>query len=429
MSCKPIRPDYNHANYDETKVAPFKLEDPLTFQDGTKVKTKKDWERRRREILDIFAKEMYGQEPPKPKALVTERWEQNTEVLGGFAVREQYKMYFDKDKHSYCVNWLLYRPSHAKGPVPVVIFLNYKGNFELMPDVEIPAMTAWSRNNDFSVNHKVLPSVRGRHFVDPNCATTFPIGNIIARGYAVLTACYCEISPDPDYTEPNPAFTQENFAYTRLFELWGKRDESRDDNITSLGAWAWALSRGLDLAERIPELDAKRCVVTGSSRLGKAAFIAAARDERFAVCVPNQCGGGGICLAKRDYGECIGTEVRMFKHWYCKAYNKYAINPPKLLHFDQHLLLAAIAPRAVLVEGFGSPWFDTKGEYLAVQAASPVWKFLGLQGMPDKDFPDYYDTSCIGKYVGYVRRTEAHGIADIDWLWMLNFADNALKNK
>ena len=40
------------------------------------------------------------------------------------------------------------------------------------------------------------------------------------------------------------------------------------------------------------EVDAKRSVVTGYSRLGKAALIAAARDERFAVCVPNQTGGG-----------------------------------------------------------------------------------------------------------------------------------------
>ena len=95
--------------------------------------------------------------------------------------------------------------------------------------------------------------------------------------------------------------------------------------------------------------------MTGCSRLGKAAFIAAARDERFAVCVPNQCGGGGACLAKRDYGECVGTEMRMFTHWYCKAYGKYAKNPVKTLTFDQHLLLASIAPRHLLIEGFDYP--------------------------------------------------------------------------
>ena len=118
----------------------------------------------------------------------------------------------------------------------------------------------------------------------------------------------------------------------------------------------------------------------------------------------------------------------MFTHWYCKAYAKYAPNPPKLLTFDQHLLVASIAPRRVLVEGFGpNDWMDTKGEYLACRAASPAWDFLGLKGMPGDGYPDYYDTSAIGDYIGYVRRTEEHGIAPCDWLWLLNFADKALK--
>ena len=54
------------ANYDASKIAPYTLEDPLEFVDGTKVATPADWARRRREILDIFAREMYGAEPPKP---------------------------------------------------------------------------------------------------------------------------------------------------------------------------------------------------------------------------------------------------------------------------------------------------------------------------------------------------------------------------
>ena len=423
MNCNPIRPDYDQPNYDAAKIAPYTLEDPLAFFDGSKLKSTEDWPRRRREILDVFAKEMYGQEPPAPGALITECWEESREALAGFAVRSQYRMYFKEDKSGPCINWLLYRPRHAKGPVPVIIFLNYRGNFELTPDAEVPEMTAWSRNGQYVENNRVLASARGNEYQNQNSAFSFPIGMIIARGYAVLTACYCEVSPDPDWNEPNPAYSQATFPYTGVFSLWGKRDETREDNPTAVGAWAWALSRGLDLAERIPELDARRSVVTGCSRLGKAAFLAAARDERFAVCVPNQCGGGGVCIAKRDFGECIGTEVRMFTHWYCKAYAKYAPNPPKLLTFDQHLLLAAIAPRRVLVEGFGpNDWMDTEGEYLAVEAASPAWEFLGLPGMPGRGLPDYYDTCRIGSHLGYVRRTEAHGLAPIDWQWLMDFA-------
>ena len=55
------------ANYDKSKIQPYTLEDPLTFVDGRKVKNAADWAERRKEILGIFAKEMYGEEPPKPE--------------------------------------------------------------------------------------------------------------------------------------------------------------------------------------------------------------------------------------------------------------------------------------------------------------------------------------------------------------------------
>ena len=158
-----------------------------------------------------------------------------------------------------------------------------------------------------------------------------------------------------------------------------------------------------------------------------ACALAAARDERFAVCVPNQTGGGGVPLAKRDYGENTSTENIKFTHWYCRAYAKYAKAPWKTLPFDQHLLVACIAPRALLVQGFGKPWFDPKGEFLSVKAASPVWRFLGKSGIPDVDFPAEFDTSAIGKDLGYIRRSQSHGISAYDWMWMMDFADGVLK--
>ena len=99
------------------------------------------------------------------------------------------------------------------------------------------------------------------------------------------------------------------------------------------------------------------------------------------------------------------------------------------MKFDQHLLLASIAPRALLVEGFGDNWFDTKGEYLACRAASPAWTFLGKEGLPEGDFPANYDTSRIGPSLGYVRRGGAHGISGSDWQWTLDFADGVWRRK
>ena len=414
-------------NYDKAKIPSYVLEDPLVFADGRKV-TKANWAERRREILGIFAREMYGAEPPAPEALVTELVDEKVGAAAGYAIRRQYRMWFKADKTGPCVNWIVWLPRYAKKPVPVISFLNYRGNFELVPDKDIKAPTAWSRVDAElkKPGHAICEERRGG-MQNPNAATVFPLGTILARGYAVMSACYCEVSPDPDRNEPEARYRQDPFAYTGVFELWGARDPKRTDNVTAIGAWGWALSRGLDLAERIPEIDAKKSVVTGCSRLAKSALMAAARDERFAVCVPVQTGGGGAPLAKRDYGENVSTENRMFTHWYCTAYAKYAKDPHLTMPFDQHLFLACVAPRALLVAGFDAPWFDTEGEYLAAKAASPVWELLRGEGMPAVAWPDDYDTSAIGRWLGYVRRSEEHGIAACDWNWIMDFADKVLK--
>ncbi len=420
----PVRPDYGQPNYDPAKIAPYTLEDPLTFCDGTKVGTQEDWSRRRQEILQIFASEMYGQEPPPPETLIVEKFEEKEDALAGFAVRTQYKMYFKPDKSGPCINWLLFRPRHAEAPVPVILFLNYRGNHELVPDPEIPLMTAWVRNDRKTKDHRSQESSRGV-MCDPNQLSTLPLGMILAGGYAVMTACYAEFSPD--LQEECPPDRDVDFAYTGIFRLWGKRDESRSDNITSLGAWAWGLSRGADLIEKLPQLDASKILVTGCSRLGKTALLAAARDERFAICVPNQCGGGGVTLAKRDFGENIATQMKTFPHWYCRAYKKYETNPAELLTFDQHLLLSLIAPRPLLVQGFNAPWFDTEGEYLACKAASCVWEFLGRNGLPGNAYPAPFDCAAVGTDLGYVRRSEDHGFAAWDWMILLDFASAHFK--
>ena len=415
------------ANYDSSKIAPYTLEDPLTFTNGAKVTDCAQWQRRRREILDIFASEMYGAEPPRPEVVNTELLEESV-AAAGFAVRRRYRMTFLKDKSGPSIEWISWTPRHAKKPSPVILMLNYRGNQEFDTDPSIPLMAAWCRDKEgYIVGNRVLDSTRG-YLLDQNGTTIFPLQMILARGYAVMTASYCEVSPDPSREEEDVRFRQSPFTYTGVFGLWGERDVARSDNTTALGAWAWALSRGLDLAERIPGVDARRNVVTGCSRLAKAALLAAARDERFAVCVPVQTGGGGCPLAKRDYGENVSTECKFFTHWYCDAYAKYSAEPWKTMPFDQHLLLSSIAPRALLVCGFNGPWFDTEGEFLALKAASPAWRLHGDRGLPDVPWPDNFDLSAVGDRLGYVRRSEGHGMSGYDWAWMLDFADSVFRD-
>ena len=415
-------------NYDETKVQPYTLEDPLVFTDGTKVENAVDWSRRRREILDIFSKEMYGKEPPLPETLDIKVVDEKISCAG-FAIRKRFRMGFKKDGSGPKIDWILYRPRHAKGPVPVIVFLNYRGNHELTNDPDVKPTSGWCKSSARTDGHRASERTRGA-MTDPASNSYLPMNSILARGYAVMSACYCEVSPDPI----NPAwgekeFPQDTFSYTGVFDLWPKRNPKGESEISSMGAWAWALSRAVDYVHTDSSLDSNRIVATGCSRLAKAALLASARDERIAVCVPVQTGGGGCPLSKRNYGETVQVLMLSFSHWFCKAYGKYAKEPWNTLPFDQHLLLASIAPRALLVLGFDNRWYDPKGEYLAVKAASPVWEFLGAGQFPDKPFPEAFDLSCVGGGIGYAMRSEEHGISAWDWKAMLDFADASFASK
>jgi hypothetical protein len=130
---------------------------------------------------------------------------------------------------------------------------------------------------------------------------------------------------------------------------------------------------------------------------------------------------------KRDFGETLAGQRLSMAHWYCKAVWKYK-DDPKSQPFDQHLLLACIAPRALLLECYHKLWFDPKGEFLAAKAASPVWEFLAGRGLCLEEMPpEYSDCAAIPPF-GFVRRTEKHGLSPYDWKWALDFADKVLSS-
>ncbi|MCQ2392412.1 MAG: DUF1080 domain-containing protein [Kiritimatiellae bacterium] len=383
----PYKKDWAQANYDESKAGvlgkDYTIEDPFTFADGRKVKNKADWQARRAEILKIFEEEVYGVMPPKPDAmlfdLVSEKLTEDR-----FAVERRYRQYFRADKTGPVIDWIVFVPKYAKKPCPVILHLNYKGNDNIARGF---------------TNHYLLP-----------------VGDMIAHGYAFMSAQYTQITADP---RDMAGFTH---VYDGVYELWGYRDPKRTNLTGTLMAWAWGLSRGLDLATDIPEIDATRNVVVGSSRLGKAAFLAAAYDERFTACVPNQTGAIGVQLMKRDYGENLKTQELAFPHWYCSAVWKYRDDTRKM-PFDMHLLAACIAPRALLLECYHKKWFDPVGEWLAAKAASPVWEFLTGKGLGADEWPEPYSEALVKPPFGYVRRTECHGLSPYDWKWALDFAD------
>jgi len=378
---------YVDCNFDERAVRPYLLDDPFLFRDGSKVLSAADWRRRRQEILELFQRELYGRLPPAPEFLSVEKVAERISDER-FGVVRRYRLRFRKDGSGPCIDWLVILPRFAKGKVPVFLHLNYAG---------------LDRIEKGKTNH-----------------FTLPIEQITARGYAFMSAHYTQITADPRDKD-----SWNRSAYDGVFELWGKRDPRRTDNTGAIMAWAWGLMRGLDLAERISEIDAERNVVIGSSRLGKTALVAAAFDERFKVCIANQTGAVGVQVMKRNFGENAKIQHKIFPHWYCSGFWKYE-DDPQQQPYDQHLLLSCVAPRALLLECFQDEWYDPKGEYVSARAAASVWEFLCGKGLPCEGIPESYSSVAVQPPLGYATRSEAHGLSGYDWMWALKFADQAL---
>ncbi|HWF92053.1 MAG TPA: hypothetical protein VN684_07200, partial [Terriglobales bacterium] len=116
----------NAANYDDSKVAPFTLPDPLQLKNGKKVKTAKVWwSKRRPEIVEDFDREIYGRVPANTPKVNWEVVSTTNEKNGDVPVVTK-KLVGHVDNSSYPlvkvdIQLTLSTPANASGPVPVIM--------------------------------------------------------------------------------------------------------------------------------------------------------------------------------------------------------------------------------------------------------------------------------------------------------------------
>lgn len=148
--------------------------------------------------------------------------------------------------------------------------------------------------------------------------------------------------------------------------------------------WAWGISRIIDGLERAGlNLDLSRIGVTGCSFAGKISLFAGAFDERIALTIAQEPGGGGAA-AWRVTEALPGnreTLAKTTRAWFAPSLFQFERAVDKL-PFDHHELMAMIAPRALLV--LGNPdyeWLAEESAHVSSMAAKEVWTALGV---PDR---------------------------------------------
>lgn len=382
FSCS-LHAQKRETNYDEAKVPAYELPDPLQFDDGREVRNARQWEKKRRpQVLEVFAQEMYGHMPARPEGLHFSTISEET-VYAGLGLRKVVRIYLDADQ-AHWFDVLIHLPKDAAGPVPMFVGLNFKGNDATL---------------------------------DERADFRWPYELVLKAGMGVATAWRDSIEPDGKDSKLAEA---EGVCRDGGVRSW----YNKDGDWGAISAWAWGLSRIVDYLETDEAYDTDRLAVIGHSRLGKTALWAGANDLRFDMVISNDSGCCGAAISRRKFGETFAVIDTSFPHWFTREFDKYK-GREETFPADQHWLIALAAPRPVYVASATEDlWADPKGEWLAAKAAGPVYALFGMQGLDDgMPAPDVSDGD--GR-IGYHIRSGAHNILAFDWQQYISFMNRHL---
>ncbi len=375
-------PPASASNYDESKVGAYTLPDLFTFANGGKVTTAAQWETRRRaELLALFSREMFGVSPPKPAGLRFRVEETDPRAMDGKATRKQIALSFPLGPETFTFRLTLFVPNARQGRAAVFLLLNHRPVDNTDP--------TRAKRSDF-----------------------WPAETAIARGYAIA-AVNVAADVEPDRRD---ATTGVRASY--------RKHSAKADELTwgALAAWAWAGSRAVDYFETDADIDAARIAVVGHSRTGKAALWAAAQDTRFALACVNGAGEGGPSLTRRNFGETLLQITTNFPYWFAAKYSTYA-GKEDTLPFDQHQLIALVAPRGYHGgDGVRDTWADPRGSWLALVEAAKVWAQAGQATPFPAEMPSVGDLLVVGPLAYHVR-PGGHDLTALDWQLYLDHAD------
>lgn len=368
------------ANYDENQVPKLAVPDLFVSFDGQRIHDVEEWETiRRREVLQAFADEMYGQLPQDYDEVTFREEVQSNHEYTAFTSYKIVQISVTRNGNTQFIPLHLFMPKAGRGPFPVVLLISHRKVDDLIKNTE----------DQF-----------------------FDIQQITQRGYVAAIFDVEHVSPDD----------KDRFADGILSTLYPEQMQLTN-GMRGLGAWAWGAMRAMDYFEQEPLIDHNKAAVIGHSRGGKAALWCGANDTRWAITYSNESGCGGAAFSRRKFGETVERINTAFPYWFTDNFDVYNGNEENL-PFDQHQLIASIAPRAVYVaSAMEDLWADPKGEYLSLKLASRVHDQIYGEKieLPESYLfsPHFHHTGS----VGYHLRAGQHNLIAEDWKRFLDFAD------
>lgn len=314
------------SNTGETLAAPLPIDpsrtpDLLTRTDGRRIQTAAEWHERGSAWRQIISDALYGPLPAEPVSLdyvLSAR--ARVPRLPGSPWLSTYRLRAHVRGAAIPLTLQLLRPDHPE-PLPVLL----EGD------------AGWWAPGDELVSA------------------------LLERKVALARLDRTEVAydqPTPDARPRGP-----------LPELLG------DGATGAIGHWAWALRRGLDVLTQLDGVDPDRLALSGFSRGGKAALLAGSWDARARVVHAHASGAGGAASSRCTPlgAETLHDVVTRFPHWFAPGAAALAAAPHRL-PFDQHALLAAVAPRTLILTcGLGDRWANPGGTARSVAHAAPAF--------------------------------------------------------
>lgn len=366
----------------------FSRIDPLISICGEKIKTVHDWETyRREEIMVLLSNFVYGIRPVEQPRDISFRVLNITQDYEDFPlIKKDVEITF----HGFSMIFYLFLPKKTYRKMSVPLFLHVL--------------------NESSMN-KYLP-------VENPDVGFFPITQIAERGYGCAVMPTLNVSPDWNH---RPGYKKGVFR-----AIQPDVSERNNRSWGNISAWAFGASRIMDYLETDTDVKHTKVAISGHSRAGKAALWAAATDTRFALCISNDSGCGGASYLR---GTSEGREHLKninCSDWFCGNYRKYN-DREELLPCDQHMLIAALAPRPVYVKSNADDaWAGPEEELLSCRLASPVYELYGKKGVISEESiiinKPYHDGD-----IAYHRAPGDHNLEENDWQLFMDFADKYLK--